>query len=199
MNQQTHLPLFLEAKYYRYFTPTETVHINQAFLYANAAHFGQIREDGSPYIYHPVRMVYILLDELHIYDEELIITLLLHDVREVWNFMFINATVMLWFGLKNERNMNALTKTDENKKTNLIDIASSGNWRIMLAKLDDRLDNMQTLDGLDPEFQKKQARETRELFLPLCGELAKVIPKQYARVAPLLHIRLTALCEKYGC
>ncbi len=199
MNQQSHLPLFLEAKYYRYFTPTETLHINQAFLYANVAHFGQLRSDGSPYIYHPVRMVHILLDEHRIYDTELIITELLHDVREVSKFMFINATVMLWFGLKNERNMNALTKTNENKKVYLQDIASSGNWRIILAKLDDRLDNMQTLEGLDPEFQKKQARETRELFLPLCSVLAKVIPKQYARVAPLLHIRLTALCEKYGC
>lgn len=199
MSKQNHLPLFLEAKYHKYFTPTETLKINQAFLYANTAHYGQIRNDGSPYIYHPVRMVYTLLDVFHIYDAELIITLLLHDVREVWKFMFINATVTLWFGLKNERNMNTLTKTLENKKKYAKNIEISGDWKIILAKLIDRLDNMQTLEGLDPEFQKKQAMETREIFIPLCSTLAKVIPEEYAFVAPMLRIQLSALCEKYGC
>lgn len=199
MGKQNHLPLFLEAKYHKHFTPTETLQINQAFLYANTAHYGQLRNDGSPYIYHPVRMVYILLDVFHIYDAELIITLLLHDVREVWKFMFINATVTLWFGLKNERNMSMLTKTLENKKKYAKNIEMSGDWKVVLAKLIDRLDNMQTLEGLAPDFQKKQALETREIFIPLCSTLAKIIPKKYTNVAAILHLKLLKLCEKYEC
>lgn len=199
MSKQNHLPLFLEAKYHKYFTPTETLQINQAFLYANTAHYGQLRDDGSPYIYHPVRMVYILLDEFNIYDAELIITLLLHDVKENSKFMFINATVALWFGLKNEHNMNKLSKTDKNKEIYISGIAESGDWRIILAKLIDRLDNMQTLEKSKKPFQDKQAKETRSIFLPLCSVLAKFIPENYTKAAAIIHIRLIKLCEQYGC
>ena len=197
------LPLW-EAHHSKHFTMSDVILINWAGAQAFTLHINTpSRADGSPYINHPFRMLKIAMGELGVYNKELNITILFHDVPEETKIGvlrdIIGASVELWFGLKSKNNITQLTKTPENKKTYLKDIKESGDWIVILAKLIDRLDNMQTLGGLEPGFQQKQARETREFFLDMCDALARVIPEQYHYVPARIKTRLEALCEQYGC
>ena len=54
--------------------------VRRAFRFADAAHAGQTRFSGEPYIIHPLGVTMLLLD-FHP-DEDLIIAALLHDVAE---------------------------------------------------------------------------------------------------------------------
>lgn len=193
-------PPFLEVIYQRYFSPSEIFKINLAYTFANIAHFGQKREDGTPYIYHPHRMVRTQIDILQIYDSELCLANILHDVDEQsWLFLINSNTVGTWFGLKHKHNITMLTKTSENKATYLVAIRDCGDWRIITAKLIDRIDNMETLDGLSVDFQKKQGEETRKYFFDLCKALKKVIPEEYRNVPQMIEKILDTQCKKYGC
>lgn len=53
-----------------------------AYEMAKSVHEFQVRNDGTPYFFHSTRVVRILLDELSIYDEDVLIAALLHDVLE---------------------------------------------------------------------------------------------------------------------
>lgn len=50
---------------------------------ATTIYAGHVRDQGSPYINHPVRVVTILKDELNVTDPELLILGLLHDSLEI--------------------------------------------------------------------------------------------------------------------
>jgi (p)ppGpp synthase/HD superfamily hydrolase len=53
-----------------------------AYLMAKSVHEHQQRNDGTPYFFHCARTARIILDELGIYDTDLLIGSLLHDVLE---------------------------------------------------------------------------------------------------------------------
>lgn len=56
--------------------------IIDAYEMSRTVHEHQVRNDGTPYFYHSSRVAKILMDELHIYDADTLITALLHDVLE---------------------------------------------------------------------------------------------------------------------
>src|SRR5215471_6863258 len=60
----------------------QMVQINRAYKVAAAAHWGQTRDEGTPYIVHPVRVAVSLVDELNLFSPILICSALLHDVIE---------------------------------------------------------------------------------------------------------------------
>ena len=63
-----------------YFLPKELDLLQQAFNIASSAHQDQFRQEGSPYITHPVAVTLILLD-LHL-DVETVCSGMMHDVLE---------------------------------------------------------------------------------------------------------------------
>lgn len=50
---------------------------------ATAIYAGHVRDQGTPYINHPVRVVTILRNELGVTDPDLLILGLLHDALEI--------------------------------------------------------------------------------------------------------------------
>ena len=60
----------------------EIAFIALAYDTAEKAHSGQRRDEGTPYIVHPLRVAVSLIDELKIYSPEMISAALLHDVIE---------------------------------------------------------------------------------------------------------------------
>src|SRR3954469_2714757 len=63
-----------------YLKPGDVERVEQAFEFSDAAHHGQLRKSGDPYISHPVAVAEIVADwQL---DPQAVIAALLHDVME---------------------------------------------------------------------------------------------------------------------
>ncbi len=62
--------------------PLSVQKVLDAYVMAQSVHEFQMRNDGTPYFYHSARTVRILMDELQIFDDDVLIAALLHDVLE---------------------------------------------------------------------------------------------------------------------
>lgn len=160
-----------------YFSQVDIEQVWAAYRYAAAAHEGQTRKTGEPYISHPVAVACILA-KLHL-DLPTLLAALLHDVVEDTGVAV--ATVTEKFGKQVGELVDGVTKLDkiefqsatvaqaENFRKMLL--AMSQDVRVILVKLADRLHNMQTLDAMKSEKQKRIARETLEIYAPIANRL----------------------------
>lgn len=147
--------------------------INKAYVYAMRKHGDQKRASGAPYISHPVEVAGILAR--YRLDTETIVTALLHDTledtlatEEELTGLFGEEVTTLVKGvtkLSNASLISSETKQAENFSKLLM--AISGDIRVLLVKLADRLHNMQTLEHLRPEKQKRIAQETMDYYAPM--------------------------------
>ncbi|MFO7874383.1 MAG: bifunctional (p)ppGpp synthetase/guanosine-3',5'-bis(diphosphate) 3'-pyrophosphohydrolase [Bacteroidales bacterium] len=151
--------------------------IRYAFDFATQAHKDHRRQSGEPYIYHPIAVAKIVVEEIGL-DATSVICSLLHDVVEDTDYTLEDITD--YFGEEVSRIIDGLTKISdifdqttsiqaENFRKMLLTL--SDDVRVILIKLADRLHNMRTLDSLPPRKQLKVANETLYLFAPLAHRL----------------------------
>ena len=154
----------------------------RAYKFSDAAHAGQVRHSGEPYVSHCVEVARILAD-LQL-DTTTVVSGLLHDVVEDTDVTI--EGVKHEFGEEISQIVDGLTKIAnlplssreerqvENYRKLLLSIAKDA--RVILIKLADRLHNMRTLDWLAPEKRRRIAQETRDLYAPLAHRfgMAKV-------------------------
>lgn len=160
-----------------YLKPEDIAQVWEAYRYSAAAHEGQIRRSGEPYITHPVSVA-CLLAELHL-DTPTLLAALLHDVVE--DTGITKQEISDKFGKQVAELVDGLSKLDkiefqsamqaqaENFRKMLL--AMSQDVRVILVKLADRLHNMQTLDVMVPEKRKRIARETLDIYAPIANRL----------------------------
>lgn len=160
-----------------YFSQADIEQVLAAYRYAAKAHEGQIRKTGEPYITHPIAVACILA-KLHL-DLPTVLAALLHDVVEDTGVSV--SDIAEQFGKQVGILVDGLTKLDkielqsatqaqaENFRKMLL--AMSQDVRVILVKLADRLHNMQTLESMRPEKQKRIARETLEIYAPIANRL----------------------------
>lgn len=155
----------------------DAVQIRKAFLMAVDAHRGMRRKSGEPYIYHPIAVAQICVEEIGL-GTTAIIAALLHDVVEDTEMEL--SEIEKTFGGKVARIIDGLTKISgafqygssqqaENFRKMLLTL--SEDVRVMLIKLADRLHNMRTLDSMPRNTQLKIASETIYLYAPLAHRL----------------------------
>src|SRR5918992_5901221 len=70
----------LEEQRFGYLKPKEVARLGEAYRFSDAAHAGQTRQSGDPYISHPLAVAEILA-EWHL-DGQTLMAALLHDVTE---------------------------------------------------------------------------------------------------------------------
>lgn len=145
----------------------------RAYRYSDAAHAGQVRHSGEPYVSHCVEVARILAD-LQL-DTATVTSGLLHDIVEDTDITV--EDIEREFGAEIAQIVDGLTKIAnlplssreerqvENYRKLLLSIAKDA--RVILIKLADRLHNMRTLDYLAPEKRRRIAQETRDLYAPL--------------------------------
>lgn len=151
--------------------------IKKAFHISAEAHQDMRRKSGEPYIYHPLEVAYICVEEIGLGTTS-IVAALLHDVVEdtEWTIEEIEAE----FGPKVALIIDGLTKMvgtfeygtsqqAENFRKMLLTI--SEDLRVILIKLADRLHNMRTLDSMPRNKQLKIASETIYIYAPLAHRL----------------------------
>lgn len=151
--------------------------IRQAFLFAAEAHKNHRRKSGEPYIYHPIAVAQIAVEEIGL-GATSVVCALLHDVVEDTDYTLDDISRN--FGEEVSRIIDGLTKISdifdqttsvqaENFRKMLLTL--SDDVRVILIKLGDRLHNMRTLDSLPPRKQLKVANETLYLFAPLAHRM----------------------------
>jgi len=190
----------------------DTARIRRAVDLATAAHEGQTRRTGEPYIIHPLAVKKIL--EEWGMDEDTIVAGILHDTVEDTDVTleqikeeFGESVAQLVDGVtklgKIRKNMKDLDTYLPETKDNFLRlmIATGNDIRVLIIKLADRLHNARTLSALPPEKQKKIALETLEIFAPLADRLnmgrarveladlafSYVDPKRYAYLKDLIE------------
>ncbi|MHB9117121.1 MAG: RelA/SpoT family protein [Burkholderiales bacterium] len=151
--------------------------IEAAYRFSEAAHEGQFRVSGEPYISHPVAVTAILA-EWHL-DPPALIAALLHDVVEdtaattqQLTEMFGKAVADLVDGVSKLDKIEFQTEAHaqgENFRKMLL--AMARDVRVILIKLADRLHNMRTMTAMSPEKRRRIASETLEIYAPIANRL----------------------------
>ncbi len=150
--------------------------LKEAYDFAVEAHEGQLRKSGEPYINHPLHTAY-LLTEIKA-DLVTIVAGLLHDVPEDTDKTL--EEIEQKFGPEIGNLVRGITKLGKIKyrgieryRENLkkMFLAMTNDLRVIFIKFCDRLNNLRTIDSLPEEKQKRIARETLEIYVPIAGLL----------------------------
>ncbi|RAJ04219.1 GTP pyrophosphokinase [Chitinophaga skermanii] len=152
--------------------------VRTAFEMAADAHIDMRRKSGEPYIFHPLAVAQICVEEIGLGVRSAICALL-HDTVEDTEVTledvereFGNEIAHIVDGLTKISivvDSNTSTTQAENFKKILLTLADDP--RVILIKLADRLHNMRTLDSMSREKQLKIASETVFIYAPLAHRL----------------------------
>ncbi|KAI4326437.1 hypothetical protein MLD38_031752 [Melastoma candidum] len=164
-----------------YLSAKELDLVYNALKLAFEAHNGQRRRSGEPFIVHPVEVAKIL-GELEL-DWESIAAGLLHDTVEDTNFVtfemiekeFGVAVRLIVEGETKVSKLGKLKYKHENSEAQDVKaddlrqmfLAMTGEVRVIIVKLADRLHNMRTMSHMPPHKQSSIALETLQVFAPL--------------------------------
>jgi len=160
-----------------YLKPKDVARLAEAYRFSEAAHAGQTRQSGDPYISHPLAVAEILA-EWHL-DGQTLMAALLHDVTE--DTSVTKDEISDTFGRPVAELVDGVSKLDriefqsaedaqaENFRKMLL--AMARDVRVILIKLADRLHNMRTLSAVPPTKRKRVAKETMEIYAPIANRL----------------------------
>ncbi len=168
----------LIARIHSYDPKADTGLVEAAFRLAAEAHREQKRDNGDPYITHPVAVAEILAG--YRLDVGSIITALLHDVIE--DTGVTRAELERRFGPEIAGLVDGVTKltrlelqsdrTKQAENFRKLVLAMSRDIRVLLVKLADRLHNMRTLHFVDQAPRRQRiARETMDIYAPLAERI----------------------------
>ena len=195
--------------------------------FADAAHRGQMRMSGEPFIEHPIATATLLADLKM--DATTIAAALLHDVVEDCGIEL--ETLKNEFGYDVARLVDGVTKLkgidkiagitpaapDEARaaSTRKMLVAMSEDIRVVMIKLADRLHNMRTLSHLPQARRERIAQETLDIYAPLAHRLGMadikwrledeafryLNPRQYKAISRLINrkrVEREAYAEEAG-
>ncbi len=171
-------PAGLIARILAYDPGADTAMIQAAFDVAAEAHKLQRRDNGEPYVTHPLAVAEILAS--YRLDTGSIATALLHDVIEDTSITRDQLTKK--FGPQIAGLVDGVTKltrlelqsdrTKQAENFRKLVLALSRDIRVLLVKLADRVHNMRTLSGIPkPEKRQRIARETMDIYAPLAERI----------------------------
>jgi RelA/SpoT family (p)ppGpp synthetase len=170
-------PVLRESERFSYLKPKDVARLEDAYRFSEAAHAGQTRQSGEPYISHPLAVAEILAD-WHL-DGQTLVAALLHDVTE--DTAVTKDEISDTFGRPVAELVDGVSKLDriefqsaeqvqaENFRKMLL--AMARDVRVILIKLADRLHNMRTLGAVNPAKRRRIARETMEIYAPIANRL----------------------------
>lgn len=197
--------------------------LEHAIDFATAAHRGQKRRSGEPYITHPIAVAMTLIEWGM--DIDSVLAGILHDTVEDTDTplekiesLFGRDVAFLVDGVTKvsqaRAGMQDLTNYLPQTKDNLskLLIAVGQDVRVIIIKLADRLHNLSTLQHMPKDKQVKIARESLEVFGPMADRLGMgrvrmqieelafsyLDPSEFKRLQILMKKRLGKSTRKLG-
>jgi GTP pyrophosphokinase len=147
----------------------------EALDFAVAAHAGQMRRSGDPYIIHPCATARILAEEMDVHNAEILAAGLLHDtIEDVEEINHTNLAAR--FGPTVAAIVVGCTKVkyysgDKQALKKLVHrklfTGAAARPEVMIVKLADRLHNLRTLDSMPRHKRQRIADETLDFYAPL--------------------------------
>ncbi|QDW67078.1 RelA/SpoT family protein [Luteimonas granuli] len=151
--------------------------LRRAWAVGAAAHAGQTRRSGEPYITHPVAVAAVLAEQK--VDLETLVASILHDTIE--DTPLTRDALASEFGETVAELVEGVTKLDklqfgsrheaDAESFRKMMLAMARDLRVILIKLADRLHNMRTLGAQTAEARARIARETLEIYAPIAQRL----------------------------
>lgn len=166
------------------YAPSELNLVALAYMVAKTVHRGQLRKETDEtgqrirYFEHLRRCALILIDEIGCRDPKVACEMLLHDSVEDTDLdpVFIEQ----FFGTDVARGVMTLSKqvgeTDEDYAARLCTI---DDWRPLVGKLCDTLDNGRSLHACSPQKQLDKIHEIEFLRWPIFQKLQRIAPIEY--------------------
>ncbi|HTT13583.1 MAG TPA: bifunctional (p)ppGpp synthetase/guanosine-3',5'-bis(diphosphate) 3'-pyrophosphohydrolase [Burkholderiaceae bacterium] len=183
----------------RYLSSADVQRIKEAYRFSDAAHLGQFRKSGEPYITHPIAVAEVLVDWK--LDAAAIQAALLHDVLE--DSGVAKQELAARFGPIVAELVDGVSKLDRIRFDSSEDqqaesfrkmlLAMARDVRVILIKLADRLHNVRTLDAMELEKRRRIARETLEIYAPIAHRLGlnaiyrELLEQSFAHLHPLRY------------
>jgi GTP diphosphokinase / guanosine-3',5'-bis(diphosphate) 3'-diphosphatase len=145
--------------------------VQRAFKLAEKAHAQQTRDDGTPYLLHPLRIALMCMEDFKQFDAETVCLALLHDTAE--DQEWVNLSYLTdEFGSEIAADVLTLTKPEKNGMTRdeinrvYFERLRHANKRCIFVKLIDKLDNVRDVINSD-DLRKRQrtAEEAKSFYM----------------------------------
>ncbi len=160
-----------------YLDATDVEAVRQAYRFADEAHLGQLRNNGEPYITHPIAVAAQCATWK--LDAQALMAALLHDSIE--DCGITKADLIEKFGAPVAELVDGLTKLEKLQFTTREEnqaesfrkmlLAMARDVRVILIKLADRSHNMRTLSDMPREKWRRISSETLEIYAPIAHRL----------------------------
>ena len=153
--------------------------IFRAFSIAKKAHAGTRRKSGEPYIFHPLAVALIAVQEVGL-GSIAVVCALLHDVVEDTDItldqlrtIFGNRVAVIVDGVTKIEDVLRMQQTESQQAENYRKILLSmcDDPYVIFIKLCDRLHNMRTLNSMKDTKKLAISSETQYLYIPLAHRL----------------------------
>ena len=151
--------------------------VRQAYRFADAAHLGQIRKSGDPYITHPIAVAAQCAEWK--LDAQALMAALMHDAME--DCGVTKEELVHQFGAPVAELVDGLTKLEklefDSREQNQAEsfrkmlLAMAKDVRVILIKLADRTHNMRTMTAMPANKRGRIARETLDIYAPIAHRL----------------------------
>jgi GTP diphosphokinase / guanosine-3',5'-bis(diphosphate) 3'-diphosphatase len=160
-----------------YLDKSDIESVRQAYRFADESHLGQLRQNGEPYITHPIAVA--ALCATWKLDAQALMAALLHDAIE--DCGVTKADLIERFGSPVAELVDGLTKLEklqfDTREENQAEsfrkmlLAMARDVRVILIKLADRSHNMRTLSDMPRSKWGRISSETLEIYAPIAHRL----------------------------
>jgi len=160
-----------------YLDAADATLVRKAWQFADAAHAGQMRANGQPYIIHPIAVA-VQCAEWKL-DAHALMAALLHDTLEDCGVS--KDGLQEQFGPQVAELVDGLTKLDKlqfnTREENQAEsfrkmlLAMARDARVILIKLADRSHNMRTMSDMPRSKWRRISTETLEIYAPIAHRL----------------------------
>ena len=160
-----------------YLNASEVEQVRLAYRFSDEAHLGQLRNNGEPYITHPIAVATQCAEWK--LDAQALMAALLHDAIEDCGIS--KAELIERFGSPVAEMVDGLTKLDKlhftTREENQAEsfrkmlLAMARDVRVILIKLADRSHNMRTMGDMPRAKWGRIAQETLDIYAPIAHRL----------------------------